>query len=574
MIRSRLRFSQIVITLVVVLAGTSALTRAQTRIMCLGDSITNGGNAYASYRYELWFDLQSAGYSVDFVGGRDFLFNGDPNFTWYPDYNTTFDRDHEGYWGWRTDEIAAIVLNITTNAQPDVVMIHLGTNDIGQMGASGVTNADTHLRSIINSIRSVRPDVTILLARIIPIGPGSGYFPNAGQVGPLNAIITTIAADMDTPGSPILLIDQNAGFDLNTMVQPDGLHPNLLGEARLADVWFSTLDTLPILMNPPPSVSITSPIDGAVFTEPADITITASATDSNGSVTQVSFYNGAALLGTDTTAPYAYDWTAVPIGSYTLTAVATDDGSATQTSTPVQVQVAPSGGTIPISISNPSFETPVLPDGVLAGGPGVIGDWTFTATANTFLGIFNPPAGSYPSAGGNGTPAGADGINAAYLFNNGGPADSVAATQILSETLAMDTEYTLTVAIGNFLPDQPFTFSTYGGYVIELLAGSTVIASDSDTITPGVGQFADATVSVVSNNLDPALLGEALSIRLTLSATDAPRSTHFDYVRLTRRDLSGVGIPALSSWGILVMVLLILSAGTLVFGRRVRVATP
>lgn len=544
---------------------------AQTRIMPLGDSITNGGNGFVSYRYDLWFDLQIAGYAVDFVGARDFLFGGGPDLASYPDYFTTFDRDHEGYWGWRTDEIAAIVTGATTTAQPDVVLIHLGTNDIGQMGAAGVANADTNLRLIIDRIRSVRPNVTILLAQVIPIGPGSGYFPNADQVAPLNTVVATIATEMNTLESPVILVDQNAGFDLATMVQPDGLHPNLAGEAQVADVWFATLEMLLIPGNPPPDVSIASPSDGVAFTAPTGIAISATASDINGFVTQVDFYSGSNLLGTDTSAPYSFDWLDVSVGSYTLTAVATDNDGSTRTSDPVWVRVLPPGNAVAIPIGNPSFENPVIPDGSTMPGPGVIGGWTFTGTANTFVGIFNPPSGSYPSAGGNGAPEGADGVNAAYLYNDGGPAESVAASQELPALLAVDTEYALIVAIGNFLPDQPFG-SAYAGYTIELLAGSTVIASDSDSIIPGVGEFRDAIASVSSSGLDPALIGEPLSVRFTISATDARRSTHFDQIRLTSRDLSGPAIPTLSSWSVIVMVLVILVAATIVFGRRERVA--
>lgn len=95
--------------------------------------------------------------------------------------------------------------------------------------------------------------------------------------------------------------------------------------------------------NTPPTVSITSPASGATFTAPASITIDASAADSDGTVTQVDFYQGAALLGTDTTAPFSFTWTGVASGIYSLTAKATDNLGAATTSSPVSVTV--SGGT-------------------------------------------------------------------------------------------------------------------------------------------------------------------------------------------------------------------------------------
>ena len=65
----------------------------------------------------------------------------------------------------------------------------------------------------------------------------------------------------------------------------------------------------------------------------------ATASDSDGSVAKVDFYQGATLLGTDTTAPYTFVWANVAAGSYSLTAKATDDDNATTTSTAIGVSV-------------------------------------------------------------------------------------------------------------------------------------------------------------------------------------------------------------------------------------------
>jgi subtilisin family serine protease len=104
-------------------------------------------------------------------------------------------------------------------------------------------------------------------------------------------------------------------------------------------------------VNTPPSVTLVSPTGGATYTAPATIALSANASDIDGTVTQVSFYNGAALIGTDGTAPYALSWTNVPAGSYGLTAIATDNGGASTTSTSVNITVVappsstPFGGT-------------------------------------------------------------------------------------------------------------------------------------------------------------------------------------------------------------------------------------
>jgi hypothetical protein len=101
--------------------------------------------------------------------------------------------------------------------------------------------------------------------------------------------------------------------------------------------------------NVAPAVSITSPANGASYTAPANITIAASAADSDGTISKVELFNGAALLGTDASQPYDFAWNNVAAGSYVLTAKATDNAGAVTTSSAVNVTVvstapaAPSG---------------------------------------------------------------------------------------------------------------------------------------------------------------------------------------------------------------------------------------
>jgi hypothetical protein len=91
--------------------------------------------------------------------------------------------------------------------------------------------------------------------------------------------------------------------------------------------------------NQSPTVSLTSPPNGASFTSPAKITLAASAADSDGRVVKVEFFNGATKLGEDTSAPYATQWNSGAAGSYTLTVRATDNAGATTTSSPAIITV-------------------------------------------------------------------------------------------------------------------------------------------------------------------------------------------------------------------------------------------
>ena len=127
--------------------------------------------------------------------------------------------------------------------------------------------------------------------------------------------------------------------------------------------------------NQPPSATITSPGSGATFTAPATIPINATASDADGFVTKVDFFANGSFIGTDTTSPYSFTWTNVAAGSYSLTAVATDNLGATGTSPPVSVNVnspanQPPSATITSPGSGATFTAPAtIPINVTASDP-------------------------------------------------------------------------------------------------------------------------------------------------------------------------------------------------------------
>jgi hypothetical protein len=93
------------------------------------------------------------------------------------------------------------------------------------------------------------------------------------------------------------------------------------------------------IANVPPTVTIISPSNNTSYNAPASISINANASDSDGSVTQVNFYNGSTLLGSDNTSPYSYTWSNVGTGTYSITVKATDNNGATTTSSVITVSV-------------------------------------------------------------------------------------------------------------------------------------------------------------------------------------------------------------------------------------------
>ena len=94
-----------------------------------------------------------------------------------------------------------------------------------------------------------------------------------------------------------------------------------------------------------PQVTLTVPPNGATFVAGDNITLAATATDSNG-IAKVEFYQGTTLLGTDTSNPYSFIWNSVPKGSYNLTAKATDNTGLSTTSAIVSITVANSPNSV------------------------------------------------------------------------------------------------------------------------------------------------------------------------------------------------------------------------------------
>jgi plastocyanin len=87
-----------------------------------------------------------------------------------------------------------------------------------------------------------------------------------------------------------------------------------------------------------PTVFITNPLPGSVFAAPATVAIQATASEDGGTITNVQFLVGLTILTNETAAPYSATTTVLTAGSYTLTAIASDGGGVTATSSvPISV---------------------------------------------------------------------------------------------------------------------------------------------------------------------------------------------------------------------------------------------
>ena len=190
------------------------------KILPLGDSITEQGGT-TGYRYYLWNNLRATGLSFDFIGQ-----NNDMNQLGY-------DGNNEGHTGWRAGQIRASLPEWLKLYRPDVVLLHVGTNDLTQLRTAA--NTAGHVEGIIALLRENNPNVQIVLAQIIPNStPGA-------DVDGYNALLAPLAARLTTAQSPIKLVDMNTGFSLSWT---DGTHPNQTGAQEMGRRWYDALREL------------------------------------------------------------------------------------------------------------------------------------------------------------------------------------------------------------------------------------------------------------------------------------------------------------------------------------------
>jgi lysophospholipase L1-like esterase len=190
--------------------------------MAIGDSITDGWNIPGGYRIKLWDDLQADHYTVDFVGP---FANG-------PD--SLGDKDHAGRPGNRIDQIAYWTPPELVTYKPRTVLLHAGSNDLGT--DDGPAAAPGRLSDLIDIIRAGAPDADIFVAQITP-----QWNPlYESRIEAFNAQIPGIVA---SKGSKVHLVDMHSALTMDDLA--DGVHPNAAGYAKMADVWYAALRSVP-----------------------------------------------------------------------------------------------------------------------------------------------------------------------------------------------------------------------------------------------------------------------------------------------------------------------------------------
>ena len=205
---------------------------APLKIMPLGDSITSGyiladadnprpDSVRTGYRNQLWYMLDNAGFSADFVGSE---ISGQA-------ISPPFDTDHEGHRGWHSFDIAEYTYGYMVNSAPDMVLLHIGTNDqsISVAGVASILyQIDLYEQA---SGRSVR----VLVARIID------YATPNGIISGFNENIHNLVTSRILDGDNITLVDIYGSTGLIGSDYTDMIHLNDSGNYKMATVWANAI---------------------------------------------------------------------------------------------------------------------------------------------------------------------------------------------------------------------------------------------------------------------------------------------------------------------------------------------
>lgn len=211
-----------------------ALQADPLKIMPAGDSITEGYEA-CSYRKPLVESLASCNIEM----------RGDQNGAYYPG-NTclTENTTHMGFGGWETQDFLATnnsgeskLEGYISDHQPDVVLLHIGSNDMYLSSAPGTYNTVTlngsgtigNINTMINQIYARQPNAAVLVANLIP-WYGEAYVTEGLDL--LRVEIEKMVGARAAAGDAIALVDVNTGF--TSSMAHDGVHPNAIGENHIA----------------------------------------------------------------------------------------------------------------------------------------------------------------------------------------------------------------------------------------------------------------------------------------------------------------------------------------------------
>jgi hypothetical protein len=256
-------------------------------------------------------------------------------------------------------------INIWNNVikSVDVLPVYTGIQLPNFATSTNISIRNNIIQGFNNSPIWLRSNEFITGASISNLSIENNIFYKNGQNTPKFEIdiITNKTVQGNLTVNPIFVSSSDYHLQTGSPAINAGVNVGLPYSGTAPDIGAFETITGGIPVNQSPVVSISSPMISSSFVAPSTITITAVASDPDGTITKVEFFNGTTKLGEKTIAPFSYTWNNVTEGSYSLTAVATDNLNLNTSSAAVSVIVtkaAPVTNQLPvIMISSPAKGT-------------------------------------------------------------------------------------------------------------------------------------------------------------------------------------------------------------------------
>eukprot|EP00559_Dactyliosolen_fragilissimus_P009194 CAMPEP_0184872994 /NCGR_PEP_ID=MMETSP0580-20130426/41596_1 /TAXON_ID=1118495 /ORGANISM="Dactyliosolen fragilissimus" /LENGTH=1456 /DNA_ID=CAMNT_0027375853 /DNA_START=225 /DNA_END=4595 /DNA_ORIENTATION=- len=217
-------------------ARPTGLSDVTFRVMPLGDSITKGhgkpGDFPGGYRKELYRLLVNNGYNLDYIGtisNNGFTIDGKPG-----------DPHHQGTGGTKIQfHIDAIKKGLFNKIDyPDVILLHLGTNDFGKN--DDIENAIHRYEELIQLIAEKRPFSHIIATSLIvrKFSPNSSNIDDE-QNNLFNVFVEDVVNRNAASGIRVSFLDMYPVVEREQL--EDGIHPNQAGYDAMAVAWFGAI---------------------------------------------------------------------------------------------------------------------------------------------------------------------------------------------------------------------------------------------------------------------------------------------------------------------------------------------
>jgi lysophospholipase L1-like esterase len=140
-------------------------------------------------------------------------------------------RRHLAGWGEGWLHMAPLIGGAVAETQADVLLVSLGLIDLGFYTNSDQTTENVH--AFAAAARAANPRVRAVLLPVIPNVRAQYDAPFAAECARFNELLAKAVADLDEPGSPLLLASVPESYDIATDTY-DGTHPGPSGEHKLA----------------------------------------------------------------------------------------------------------------------------------------------------------------------------------------------------------------------------------------------------------------------------------------------------------------------------------------------------